>query len=469
MPFPFDAHVALVDTFLARRAAIVERLESRLLNVKGKAASRRRDRAYFDTTIESCFFGVPGLTQDRAALRGQLAAAHLADGFEPMYRDSDAHQLDPAALIVRAYERWDEDRWPGASARLAYAHTLYSVFVLRLLEDLSLQIWDVPGPEAGARLDAIQRLLDRLNAAHPAGALVRDARWLLQTAQGPLTKQLAPYFRVAESIADTFANARGLAMHEAGAKLAGGHLRSQLHHRASELHRPPDDPDVLATTRNSNAMDLALLVWDLVPLLEAYRTACAAGDREARARLACAILQGCAADPELLLVRLDLLTPCTMIETLFVHVDDGERASYTTTGARHLLTLARYADLIDEAAAALAEDARAFGPSTRAYSALGIVYGFCADLLSNMALGPAGTATARTASRSKTCSPAAARARTPWHGGELAAAAAQRRRRTGRTRRGMGAGGLRPHRSRARSPCVAQGDANASGTRARHC
>src|SRR5204863_7473738 len=157
----------------------------------------------------------------------------------------------------------------------------------------------------------IQALLDALNAAPAADALVRDARWLIQTAQGPLTRRLDPYFRIAERISSSFTTSGRLEIHKAGAVLTGGHLRSQLRLRAAEADRPADDPGVLATTRNSNSMDAALLVRDLVPLLGAY------GTGNDRLDLADAILQ-VSADPELFLTRLDLLTPSTMIEDLFI-------------------------------------------------------------------------------------------------------------------------------------------------------
>ena len=63
---------------------------------------------------------------------------------------------------------------------------------------------------------------------------------------------------------------------------------------------------------------IALLVRDLVPLLDRYSAACERQDGNARLALADAIFQGLSADPELLLTRLDLLGPSTMIEDLFV-------------------------------------------------------------------------------------------------------------------------------------------------------
>ena len=84
MIFSFSDHVALLDQFLSHRAGIVERIEESLLNVREKDTARRRDRSYFDRTLNDCFFAAPGLDRDLSRLKGQLAAAHLADGFEPL-------------------------------------------------------------------------------------------------------------------------------------------------------------------------------------------------------------------------------------------------------------------------------------------------------------------------------------------------------------------------------------------------
>ena len=146
-------------------------------------------------------------------------------------------------------------------------------------------------------------------------------------------------------------------------------------------------------TRNSNSLDAALLVRDLVPLLEAYKTAFSGPDLEARLELADAILQGVSADPELFLTRLDLLAPSTMIEDLFVERGDNGRARYTPMGEVHLGLLQRYNELIADLAEPLKEDAAAFDPSQRVYSPLGVAYGFCGDLLSNMALSTPALAT----------------------------------------------------------------------------
>ena len=386
MIFSFSDHVALLHEFLNRSHAIVERVESRLLNVQGKEIARSRNRDDLARLFSACFFEAPGIPRDLSRVKGQLAATHLADGFEPVLLEETSHALDPLDLIVRAYEHWDLQRWPGRGGRLSYARVLFGVFMLRQLEALSLRIWDAGAAATEERLRSIQALLDRLNQATHPHVFVRDAGWLIQTAQGPLTRHLAPYFRIAEHISTSFGQPGRLEVHVAGAALAGGHLRSQLRYRAAELQRAADDPAVLAVTRNSNSMDAALLVRDLVPLLEAYTDARSREDADARLMLADAILQGLSADAELFLTRLDLLGPGTAIEALFVErgVDGAMRC--TRLGAAHGALVGQYARLIGEAAGALTEDARSFDPAHAAYSPFGVAYGFCGDLLSNMAV-----------------------------------------------------------------------------------
>ena len=386
MSCSFGEHVELLSQLLDRRPAIVDRIESTLLNVRDKPAARIRQRDYFDRLLKACFFDVPGLPPGLSRLKGQLAATHLADGFEPVVLDRHTHELDPLELVVRAYEHWDRHRWPGKSGRTTYAQVVYAVALLRDLEHLSLRIWDDGPEDASDRLQDVQHLLDRLNAPAGTDLFVRDARWLIQTAQGPLTRHTRPYFTIARQIADSFTGTRRVGIHDAGARLAGGHLRSQLRYRAWEAGRAIDDPDVLAVTRNSNSMDMALLIHDLVPLLEAYDASCGARheDEDARLDLADAILQGLSADPELFLTRLDLLGPSCTIEELFVDWHDG-RPRLTALGEWHRGVLRRYVELIGRLAAPLKEDASQFDPAATRYSPLGIVYGFCADMLSNVA------------------------------------------------------------------------------------
>jgi hypothetical protein len=133
-------------------------------------------------------------------------------------------------------------------------------------------------------------------------------------------------------------------------------------------------------------MDAALLMRDLVSLLETYQTACLGEDSDARLRLVDGIIQGLSADPELFVTRLDLLGPCTVIEDLFVEPGSDGIVRATGMGIVHSQLLERYGQLIRATATRLREDAASLDPGRNPYSPLGMAYGFCADLLSNMAL-----------------------------------------------------------------------------------
>jgi len=369
----------LLQQFIDRRGPIIEQIESRLLNAGRQPFTR--DQAAVEQILSFCFGGARAVDD--------LTAMHAAAGFEIVPLEQRSHAFDAAALTLRARQFWDSHRWPGRNGRLAFARTLFAAYILRRLEHLTMRIWDGGSGDAAARLNDVQRLLDALNAAIAPRAFIRDARWLVQTAQGPLTRHPAPYFKIAEQVSSSFGGAEGVEIHAAGAKLAGGHLRSQLRYRTRESGLPLDDPGVLMVTRNSNSMDVALLVQDLVPLLEAYEGAPADASR---VDLADAILQGVSADPELLLRRLDLLGPYTTIEDVFVERSGDGGARDTPPGERHRAILARYRELIARAAPRLKEDAAPLDPSRRAYSPLGLAYGFCDDLLSNLAMSPLVTA-----------------------------------------------------------------------------
>jgi len=152
---------------------------------------------------------------------------------------------------------------------------------------------------------------------------MHTARWLLPTAQGPLTRLLQPYFIIADHISRSFEDDERLEIHRAGA-----------------------------------------LLRDLVQLLEAYKNACATDAQDNRRTLSDAILQGLSADRGLLLTRLDVLGPATMIEEVFIEREDG-RAAYTSYGSSHLQILSKYRELIAGLAAQLREDASHVDPTRR--------------------------------------------------------------------------------------------------------
>ncbi len=381
----FADYVALIQEFLARRSPVVDAIEQRLLNVRGKDTARRRDREHFEKLLHACFVQLSGLPAELARLPTQLAASHRAAGFVPVALDRFVSEFDPLEFVPRAYDYWEHTRWPGRAGRERYAHALYCSYVLRQLVTLSLHIWDDDEAQAGGRLEQIQELLATLTKSGAALEFVRDAGWLIPIAQGPLTRNLAPYFAVADRISRTFTDAARLDIHRANACLAGGHLRSQLRYLTWQTGAPAGDARNLVITRNSNALDGALLARDLAALLRAYVQQGHGNDPAVRLGLADAILQGLSPDPALFVLRLDLLAPYTTIEPLFVADGQEGEPAWTPSGETHVRALAEYGELVAAAASQLIEDASALNPAERPYSPHGIAYGFCADLLSNIA------------------------------------------------------------------------------------
>jgi len=95
MTVAFRDHVALLSAFLDRRQPIVDSIAGGPLNPRATNLQR---------TFDACFFESPGLPREFWRLHGELAAAHLADGFEPIPLEGHSHELDPLRLIVLAHE-----------------------------------------------------------------------------------------------------------------------------------------------------------------------------------------------------------------------------------------------------------------------------------------------------------------------------------------------------------------------------
>ena len=359
-----------------------------LLNAKGKGGRPLRDYAHLQRALTSAFSDVRGLPPDLVQLSGDLQARRRG-AFEPIPVENISNGvLDPVEFVGRAYDHWEHTGWPGRNIRTTYAHTVYALFILKQLEDLSLLMLEQPPEQTERCLHDIQSLLDRLNAARIPNVpvFVRDARWLILTAQSAATQDVRPYFAIAQQLSRSLTDADRLEVHKADAKMIGGHLRSQLRYQTAQRGVSIDDLDILAYTRTSNAMDNALLVYDLVPVLEAYDTACRGRDTAGRLALADAIFQGLSAGPELFLTRLDLLTPCTILEHLFVERGGDGRVRYTTLGEAHMERLSRYGELIGRLGKSLEDDAATLAPSPDGYSPYGIIYGFASDILGNMAM-----------------------------------------------------------------------------------
>jgi hypothetical protein len=385
---PFQSHIELLRFFLAHRDELVERIEG-LLNAQRKPAEYLQDGALLARHFEDGFYTLAGVTDQQSRLRGQLQDAHWASGFRPRAIPG-LHNgpADPAEMMMRAFYLWGQTRWPGRNGRVRYAQTLFNLYVMRSLELLSMRLWD-DGPDgAGARLAQVQDVLDalwRINTPEQP-VLVKDARWLIQTAQSLATDDLGAYFDVEERIAETLSEDDRIEIHKAGVRMAAGHLRSQIRYHCVSKSVPLDDRSLVLRTRDSNALDFALLIQQLVPLLEAYERACSRDDSRKRLELADAICQGLSPDPELFLNRVELLGAYSMIEPLFITTDLNGRAAYTRTGTRHVRLLDEYQARIARVATPLYEDCPRFRPVAGAYSPYGALYGFSADLIKHMVL-----------------------------------------------------------------------------------
>ena len=204
---PFQAHVELLQLFLAHRDEIVEDIQG-LLNAQRKPVQYLQDVSLLSRHFEDCFFKVTGVTRDQSLLRGQLQEAHWASGFRPRKSPGLHNDLvDPGEMMVRAFHLWRQTHWPGHSGRVRYAHTLFNLYVIRCLALLMMRLWDAGAGKAGDRLSQVQGVLDQLWRMAPDDQplLVRDARWLIPVAQSPTTDELAGYFEVAQRIAGSLA------------------------------------------------------------------------------------------------------------------------------------------------------------------------------------------------------------------------------------------------------------------------
>jgi hypothetical protein len=389
---PFHAHVELLQLFLAHRDEIVERIQA-LLNAQRKPIQYLQDVPLLSRHFEDCFFTLTGVTSDQSRLRGQLEEAHWASGFRPRKSPGMHNDLvDPAEMMVRAFYLWRQTHWPGHSGRVRYAHTLFNLYVIRCLALLTMRLWDDGSGSAldrvEDRLSQVQGLLDQLWRITPSDqpVLVRDARWLIPVAQSPTTDELAGYFEVAKHIAETLSEEDRIEIHKAGVRMAGGHLRSQLRHVSTQKEVSIDENSLVLSTRKSNALDIALLIQGLVPLLEAYEHARQSRDGQKKLELAATIFQGVSPDPELFLNRLDLLRPYSMIEHLFITTDRDGHVVYTPMGQRHVQLLHEYETRISRLSRPLYEDCQHFRPVDDAYSPYGVLYGFSSNLIEHMAL-----------------------------------------------------------------------------------
>jgi hypothetical protein len=173
---------------------------------------------------------------------------------------------------------------------------------------------------------------------------------------------------------------------KAHVRMLGGHLTSQIRYYCTKDGLSIDAHSVVLRTRTSNALDFALLVQGLVPLLKAYECALQSGDERMRVDMAGAICQGISADPELFLKRVDLLNAYTMIEHVFVGGDRAGHMAYSPAGERHVRLLKEYGALIERLRNSLRDDCPRFRPVAGSCSPYGVICGLPSGLIEHMAL-----------------------------------------------------------------------------------
>ncbi len=387
-PLPFQAHVELLQLFIAHRAAIAECLQG-LLNAQQAPPHVLQDRALLRQEFEDCFFTTARPARQQLALRGKLEEAHWAEGFRPREMPGIPNEMfDPADMVARAFTLWRSTRWPGRNGRVHFAQTLFNLYLVRCITLLGMRVFDEGAGVASTRLGILQSVLDQLWRSSPTDqpVLVRDARWLIPVAQSPTTDDLGAYFRVAEKLADALDVDERIEIHRATVVMAGGHLRSQLRYFNMQ-GRSLADADLLLDTRRSNALDCAMTIQSLVPLLAAYARAVEGGkDVERRLELAGAICQAISPDPELYLNHLDLLRAYSMVEHLSVATDADGNATLTPMGQRHARLVDSYVVELDRVAQPLAEDLPRFRPVPGTYSPYGVMFGFSSNLLEHMTI-----------------------------------------------------------------------------------
>jgi len=393
---PFQAHVDLLRLFLTHREDIVESIEA-VLNAQRKPIGYLQDRSLLSHHFEDCFFARTVVTASQTRLRGQLEEAHWAGGFRPRQVQHVHNDLThPVEMMIRGFHFWQQTRWPGRNGRMHYAHTLFNLYVIRCLEFLSMRLWDedpsgFAKEKAGGRLAEIQSVLDELWRSSPADqpAIVRDARWLIPLAQSLITDELAAYFEVALQVAEMLPEADGLEIQKAHVRMLGGHLTSQIRYYSTKDGVPGvsiNEHSVVVRTRTSNALDLALLVQNLVGLLKAYDRALRSGDERMRLDMAGAIYQGISPDPELFLNRAGMLSAYSMIEHVFIATDRESQVAYSPLGQRHVHLLKEYRALMDRLIEPLRGDFPRFRPVDGGCSPYGVIFGLPSNLIEHMAL-----------------------------------------------------------------------------------
>ena len=256
----FEAHVELLQFFLAHRDAIVERIQG-VLNAQRQPVQYLQDGPLLSRHFEDCFFTLSGVTHDQSRLRRQLDEAHWASGFKPRESPGLHNDLvDPAEMMKRGFCFVAADSLAGSRwSRSIRAHAVQLVCAAPACAVEHAPVGCRTGRRrrsAFASSGRARRAME--NCTGRSTACLSEmrggcSRWH----RAPRPMSCGPISIVAERIAETLSAEDRIEIHKAGVRMAGGHLRSQLRHRSTQKGVPIDEHSLVLSTRNSNALDLA--------------------------------------------------------------------------------------------------------------------------------------------------------------------------------------------------------------------
>ncbi len=381
--FSFEEALTCLQDLLSHREETVRKIVD---FVPAKVGSQQAAKN-LEKTFTSHF--IASLTQSPTA---SARAAELKNKLEFATGRDRFRTLEPYLQVdaVRLYKYWvdyihQEKMNLSQEHRRRWAEGIFSVFVLDQLADLTLRLGD-DAQEGMRRHAALQKVLEKFNAERgPYGPhYVRRLEWLPLARKSLPNQTIKPYFELYERFSQVFDKKTRIAFHKAQAKLIAQHLRADLYQRALEAGRPIDAA-IWDGMRAANMVDYGMLVRDLNALLEAYAVAREAGDEKEIEDLEDAIFQGLSGDPELLLLRHDLLGAYAMIENLFIETDSKGDVHFTAMGEVHFAEINSYKNRLKSCGASLLEKYQRFNPAFYAYSPFGNLYTFASGFLDGMA------------------------------------------------------------------------------------
>src|SRR5678815_2083767 len=117
----FQAHIELLQLFLAHRDELVERIQG-LLNAQRNPTEYLQDSRLLSRHIDDCFFTLAGISHEQTRLKRHLEEVHWASGFKPRETPGLHNDLvDAGEMMSRGFRLWQQTWWPGHTGRVRYA------------------------------------------------------------------------------------------------------------------------------------------------------------------------------------------------------------------------------------------------------------------------------------------------------------------------------------------------------------